>query len=72
MVPEPLAPWQTPVARLGFKTRIPTAYSVLKRDKAIRASLQRRYPRSRDGAAVRKWTLAVLPHPSQVAEPFLG
>ena len=75
VVPEPLAPWQTPVARLGFETRIPTTYAVLKRDKAIRASLQRRYARSLNGATVTEMDAghgALLSHPSQVAELLLG
>ncbi|MCE2404760.1 MAG: alpha/beta hydrolase [Dehalococcoidia bacterium] len=75
LVPEPLAPWRTPVARLGFETRVPTSYAVLKRDKAVRSGLQRRYAASLQGAAVTEMDAghnAPLSHPSQVAELLLG
>ena len=75
LVPEPLAPWQTPVARLGFETRIPTTYAVLKRDKAIRVGIQRRYSLSLNGATVTDIDAGhgvLLSHPTQVAELLLA
>ena len=75
LAPEPLAPWQTPAARLGFETGISTTYAVLKRDKAIRVGLQRHYAHSLQGAAVTEMDAghnAPLSHPVQVAELLLG
>ena len=73
--PEPLAPWRTPAARLGFEAKSSITYAVLTRDKAIRAGLQRRYARSLQGAAVTEMDAghnAPLSHPTQVAELLLG
>jgi pimeloyl-ACP methyl ester carboxylesterase len=75
LVPEPLAPWRTPVSRLGLDGGIPIAYAVLERDKAIRAGLQRRYAGSLKNASVTEMDAghnAPLSHPTQVAELLLG
>ena len=75
LVPEPLAPWQTPVSRVEYLAKFPTTYVVLGRDKAIKAGLQKSYARTLNGAAVTELDAghgALLSHATEVAELILG
>ena len=74
LVPEPFLPWQTAVSRQGFDGRFPTTYVVLKKDKAIRARLQRRYAQSLGSAHLEELDAshgALLSHPEEVAAILL-
>ena len=75
LVPEPLIPWQTRVSRQEFLGKFPTTYVVLRRDKALRAGLQRAYAESLNGATVTELDAGhgvLLSHPAQVAKLILG
>lgn len=74
LVPDPFLPWQTPVSRQGFDGIFPTTYVVLKKDKAIRARLQRRYAQSLSSPQLEELDAgygALLSHPGEVAATLL-